>query len=396
MKGASKMLLAGRIACFLWWPHCGRAQSAIWAGGTGDWFGGSANWVCVSGLVLSPCEPPDGTGSAATIGSLINGSPFTGSVVANAPVNLGTLAVGTDANGGLNLSTSATGSTSNQTLIGSQGMLTVNGGATFGSSTLTNNGSLSVTGLGSNVTSDYAHVGGISGAMATAVISGSGSQWVVNETLGVGTGGGNGTLTISSGSEVGPGILSTGLSTLVGSGAGSVGTVLVNSGNFNTQGLTVGGAGGTGSMTVSNGGSVSATGFVVVANHGTLALESGAFAGPLGFTLDSGGTLAFGIGSASGYPFLNVSNAIGILNGTIDFDFTNGFAPAAGETFNLIFSDGATDNFSGATYEVSGLASGFQYALLNEPQGLELEALNNGVSLTGAPEPRSVCMAAAG
>ncbi len=420
MKITSKTLLVGLMAFTLGGMRYARAQSAVWAGGSGNWFGGGANWDCVSGATLSPCTAPNGSSWTAAIGTMLNGSTFTGNVTADAPVNLGLLAVGTGATGSLTVPTAGSGSASYQINVGSQGILTINGGATLSSLLLTaDSGSVNVTGSGSSLTSTntisvgatsgssgamtvqngglvssmYGQVGSLAGATGTASITGAGSQWMVNETFNIGTGGGPGTLTVSNGAQVGSGVSSTGLSTLVGTGTGSMGAVLVNGGYFNTQGLVIGGSGGTGTMTVTDS-SVSASGIVEIGNQGTLALDSGTFAVGNSFTLDSGGALRFGIGSATGYPLLNISNDIGDFNGTIDFDFINGFAPAAGETFNLIFSDGAPDNFSGATYEVTGLQPGFQYALLNEPAGLEFEALNSGVSSTGTPEPSNVGMIA--
>jgi hypothetical protein len=87
-----------------------------------------------------------------------------------------------------------------------------------------------------------------------------------------------------------------------------------------------------------------------------------------------------------------LSSNHGTFDGSIDFDFTNGFAPTAGESFALISASGAGD-FSGASYHVAGLESGFQYSIQDEPYGLTLVALDNGISTTAtsaAPEPGGI------
>src|ERR1035438_3084423 len=84
-------------------PTTGLAQTAIWDGGTGNWFGppGTTNWFCFVGGFPAPCGPPNGSGWTANIGTG-GGSPITGTVTLNAPVNLPNgLSLGNGATGGL-------------------------------------------------------------------------------------------------------------------------------------------------------------------------------------------------------------------------------------------------------------------------------------------------------
>ena len=67
------------------------------------------------------------------------------------------------------------------------------------------------------------------------------------------------------------------------------------------------------------------------------------------------------------------------MNGSVlELDFINGFAPHAGDTFDLVAYGSLTGNFS--TIDIEGLNPGFQYTLAPDGSGnLQLTALNDGV-----------------
>jgi hypothetical protein len=64
----------------------------------------------------------------------------------------------------------------------------------------------------------------------------------------------------------------------------------------------------------------------------------------------------------------------------LELDFTNGFAPHTGDTFDLVAYGSFTGNFS--TIDIEGLEPGFQYNLASDGNGnLQLTALNDGVPI---------------
>jgi hypothetical protein len=111
------------------------------------------------------------------------------------------------------------------------------------------------------------------------------------------------------------------------------------------------------------------------------------------YTQGSGGILeAFVEGTGAGqYSQLNITGSA-TFAGTLDLDFITGFAPTAGETFDLI--NIGSGNFSGLGIEISGLAPGFQYTEGFANGSFDLTALNNGVSTT--PEPSAFLLLAMG
>jgi hypothetical protein len=68
------------------------------------------------------------------------------------------------------------------------------------------------------------------------------------------------------------------------------------------------------------------------------------------------------------------------------FNFMNGFAPVAGNTFDLIRVGGSAD-FSSAIFGIGGLAPGFEYRFNFDDGTFRLSALNDGVIATTVPEP---------
>lgn len=90
------------------------------------------------------------------------------------------------------------------------------------------------------------------------------------------------------------------------------------------------------------------------------------------------------IGSGSGqYGRLAVSGAAA-LDGVLALDFQRGYAPRRGDAFTFLT---ATGGVRGAfdRVEISGLAPGFQYRLTYSNGQLALEALNDGVPISGPP-----------
>ena len=201
--------------------------------------------------------------------------------------------------------------------------------------------------------------------------------------LNVGAGGGQGIVNIMNGATVGnDGNLSSQIQ--IGAGAGTTGTMTVSGSSVVMNAVGIG-TGGTGTMSLDN--STLTTGFLTIGSRGKLAVGANTTVeAETGFTLQ-GGELSFMLDSASEYGTFSSNH--GTFDGTIDFDFSDGFAPTAGESFALITASGGGD-FSGASYQVDGLESGFQYSIQDEPYGLTLVALDNGISTTitsAAPEP---------
>ena len=80
-------------------------------------------------------------------------------------------------------------------------------------------------------------------------------------------------------------------------------------------------------------------------------------------------------------------SGFGLFDGNIDLDFINGFAPTAGESFDLINALGA--DFSGTTFQIDGLNPGFQYTDTFSNGSFTLVAQNDGTSTSPTPEPGS-------
>jgi PEP-CTERM motif len=114
---------------------------------------------------------------------------------------------------------------------------------------------------------------------------------------------------------------------------------------------------------------------------------------------------------AGQFDTLALGGSAKITGGTIVLDFADGFAPKAGETFDLISAaDGVT--LSNTTLVVEGRAPSWQYSTSEANGELALTALNTGVSsgstgggggVTGGggsgatvPEPSTLALLAAG
>jgi len=216
--------------------------------------------------------------------------------------------------------------------VGSTGSLSIRTGATV----------LSNTGL-------------IEGAV---LVDGEGSSWIVSQRLDIGT--------------VGSGTLILQNSAVVGS---ALAAPLAD--------ITIGHQG---QVTVQE--SAGSALFGNVTDHGSLVLDPSTLNIFGNFTLAADGTLvidAAGL-SADLVGQLNISGS-GLFQGIIVFDFIDGFAPRMGDSFNLLTILGGA-NFSGATFQIEGLESGFQYTDTFSNGSFTLVALNDGESSTSTtPEP---------
>jgi len=222
-------------------------------------------------------------------------------------------------------------------------------------------------------------------SVGVVTVTGPGSQWNISGALDV-NGLGHGTLNITNGGLVADASAKVGQLSVFGAS----GSVLVDAGTWTTTSLLTIGTGGPGAVTVKDGGDLSA-GSMIIGGAGSLTVDP-ATVDVLGdFTLMPNGVLTFDIAGTT--PDLISQLYIGgsgLFEGTINIDFINGFAPTTGDSFDIIKALGGAD-FSQATFDVLGLAPGFQY--FNDFSGgdFTLTALNDGVSNSesGIPEPGS-------
>ncbi len=149
-----------------------------------------------------------------------------------------------------------------------------------------------------------------------------------------------------------------------------------------------------GIVTLGKGGSLSGTGGVgTLFNYGGV-VKPGNSPGTLtigagGFT-DVGGQLEIEFGS-SGKDKLVVQGPVSLTGTRIEFRFIEGYAPAAGESFEFLTTDGSVPSLVGLHYSFSGLEPGFQFDVATGAGGqLVFNAINSGVALV--PEPGSVAL----
>jgi T5SS/PEP-CTERM-associated repeat protein len=233
---------------------------------------------------------------------------------------------------------------------------------------------------GGVVSSQDTRIGIDSGSTGTLTVNGLGSQLNNTAELDIGFGG-EGTLSVTDGGTVGDAVA------IVGTSAGSNGSVLVDAGTWTTTGsLTIGSAG-AGEVTVQDGGVLSA-GSIIIGSSGSLVVDPEVVNVPGSFTLMPNGLLTLDIAGLT--PDLTSQLDIGgngLFEGTIDFEFIDGFAPTTGESFDLINIMGTAD-FSETTFEIGGLAPGFEYTDTLSGGEFTLTAQNDGESTT--PEPSSM------
>jgi T5SS/PEP-CTERM-associated repeat protein len=275
------------------------------------------------------------------------------------------LCVGCGGQGTLALSASGRGSSTSGLIIGEAAGVT---------------GTMTLTGSGTKWTNTSGDVLiGDQGTGALAVRSG--AIFSTSGDLAVGQDG-NGTLTITAGAKV------TDVNATVGAVSGSTGNVLVDAGTWTNSGALDIGVNGTGVVTIKDKGHLSAVN-TTVGSHGSLIIDP-AVVDVLGdFTLLPSGVLQLDIGGITLDLFSQLDiSGFGRFQGTIDFDFINGFAPTTGESLDLINALGA--DFSGATFTIDGLEPGFLYTDSFSNGSFALVAQNDGVSTTATPEPSPV------
>ena len=183
-----------------------------------------------------------------------------------------------------------TGSTGEATVNGADSQWTISGSMNVG---LRGTGVLSIE-AGGTVTATAADVGWYTGSEGTVTVTGAGSLWTISGML-VGSGGlgngGDGTLNIDAGGEVANNF------GYIGYYSGSTGEVTVTGADSqwtNSSDLYIGGssntAGGTGTVSVLDGGSLDVGGVTKIYSGSTLTLGSGTFTSG-GITM-AGGTIA--------------------------------------------------------------------------------------------------------
>jgi T5SS/PEP-CTERM-associated repeat protein len=332
------------------------------------------------GQVFDSSVGVNGFSSTATVDGI--GSKWT---------NSGGMVVGTSSTGALNIRSGGLVSNKDGYLgffKGARGTATVDGA----NSKWTQSGELNVgrsgTGIlwiqnGGHVSNTYGYLGYNSGSSGTATVVGTGSQWTNSAYLYVGNSGA-GELNIQNGGQV------SNTYGFLGSDSGSSGTVTVDgSGSLwnNTGSLYVGGsstsAGGTGSVTVQNGGQLIVgetlklwkADSTVTVSGGTLTAATIANYGAL--TVQSGGDLTV-TGDLANSGILTVNDAMltaatitntgtirgrGDINGTITNNAGGvvmpGASPGILEVDDITFADAST-----LQIELGGLARGTQYDVL--------------------------------
>ena len=273
---------------------------------------------------------------------------------------------------------------------GSSGTVSVTGtGSTWTNSSAlvvgrSGTGSLTVSDGGA-VSNTVGQVGSISGSNGTVTVTGTGSSWTSSGYFAVGQYG-TGTLTISDGGSVSV----SDPDSSVGNGAGSTGTATVTGAgsSWTNSGNLYIGKGGTGSLTISNSGTVEVTGVMYVAygagstgtvNIGAASGDAAAAAGTI-----SASSLAFGSGTgklvfnhtSNSYVFSTTVTGSGTIvaeNGTTSltgdlsgftgsYSITGGtlnFGSSGTTTIANVLSGAGTLTFTSGTTTLTGDSSGF-------------------------------------
>jgi T5SS/PEP-CTERM-associated repeat protein len=234
-------------------------------------------------------------------------------------------------------------------------------------------------------------VGAESGSNGTVTISGAGSNLsATNISLG-GTAtaaGGTGTLLVSSDGTVRVAnkiqMWKKGKVDVTGGGS-----VMVGSGSSAPSGDVQIGVGGA----LDGGGAITGN---LLNIGGVIAPDDPATLSVTGDYTQTGGILQLDIAGTdpSDFDQLDVSGDLSLQTGSIlELNFIDGFAPVAGDTFDLIsFATLDPVNNAFANVEIDGLEAGFDYTLApNSANSFELTALNNGVAAP-VPEPGALAL----
>ena len=269
---------------------------------------------------------------------------------------------------------------------GATGTVVVEGAGSLWTNTTNNlivggggNGSLTIRDGGAMTNAGNVFVGSDFGANGAVTVQGAGARWFNDGFLFIGDEG-RGTFSIlDGGSAISTGIGSTAAGSSIGREADAVGSVTVaGSGStwVDSGILTVGDAG-IGSLTLANGGSVSANGVSVAAATGsTGTLNIGAAAGEAAVgagTLDSP-TLAFGAGAGTlnfnhtdiNYAFdaaISGAGSVNVFSGTTRLTAVNSYLGGTNVNGGTLLVDGtltesSVSTASGATFGGSGTVIG--------------------------------------
>lgn len=271
----------------------------------------------------------------------------------------------------------------------------------------TGNGTINVSGSGSEIRF-VQHAGGVTQYYATTI----GRQ-------------GTGALNITNGGHVINENMDAAFS-IVGRTPTGVGTVLVSGGGSRWEAgkrlfiatdvngdagspgfMTPIGNGGTGTVTVSNGGVIKVADYVYVATGGTLkgngtvdgditlaggSVKPGTSPGTLtitgDFTMDSG-VLEIEVGGLGTGQFdvLDIGGSATLNGGIIRFSFIDGFLPQMGNAFDFLLANGLALGQVG--YEYAGAPPGFLFAVNPIGNALRFVALNDAGAV---PEPATIAL----
>ncbi|WP_158667631.1 autotransporter outer membrane beta-barrel domain-containing protein [Bradyrhizobium guangdongense] len=264
----------------LTWAATTPAQAQNWNGATSDWFT-AGNWT------------PSGVPTNATNAFIDTTSP-NAALISSGNANAQSAIIGFSATGALTIHNGGTLSNAGGALglnLGATGTVTVDGAG----SSWSNSADLSVGYAGAGtltiqsggaVSDQSGHVGRGAGSSGTVTVDGAGSSWTNHIALWVGNSG-TGTLTVRNG-----GTVSNGADGSIGVNAGATGTVTVDGAgsSWTDAGNLYVGQAGSGTLMVSNGGTVSngvdgyigassgATGTVTVTGTGSSWTHAGAVA----------------------------------------------------------------------------------------------------------------------
>lgn len=220
-------------------------------------------------------------------------------------------------------------------------------------------GELTVSGPGSSLIAGVVNVGGTTGALGTLqteaaavaeiserlVVNEMGAVWVVGDsaiTVGSGVTPVAGSLVIGPGGELW--------------GTGSIFADRMNGGGLDNFGTIYPGS-----------------------SPGTLTIDGDYFQGESGvLVIEIGGT-----GAGSEHDVLNVLGNI-TIEGTVVFEFIDGFAPRQGQSFDFLHASGVVD-LTHAHFEIGNLAPGFSFDILPGSGGFQMFALNDGAPVPLPP-----------
>ena len=106
------------------------------------------------------------------------------------------------------------------------------------------------------------------------------------------------------------------------------------------------------------------------------------------------GLLDIKIAGLDDFDKIVVTGLAEFLGGSIQLDFTNGFAPSEGDVFEFLQAHDFALNPSLVNIFVTGLADGFQFTTQFSNGQFQMAALNDGVSAAPVPLPDTLILLA--